>query len=96
MSDEFNLEAAIPQVMRVLATSSADNAQRDHEFAIEKAEMTAWDAFADVWLKSNSALRSEGRPDPVQAAADFADAMINRRRKYFGMEIPEVPSKPPG
>lgn len=92
MSDEFDLQAVIPQILRSIATSSADNAS--HELAVEKAEMAAWDAFADVWLKSNSDLADEWTS--VQAAADFADAMINRRRKYFGMEIPPVPSKPPG
>jgi hypothetical protein len=69
-------------VLRSLSTSKADDAQRDHDFALEKDELAAWDAFALAWIEQVG-----DKTDEAKAAADFADRMIDRRRKYFGMAV---------
>lgn len=91
--DVLDPEKLIPQVLRSLAASGTDTAQRSHVAAMEMAEMAAWDAFALAWISERSKnmnVEPALAPDREGSPADFADKMIDRRRKYFGIEVGSV------
>lgn len=97
--DPFDPTQLIPQVLRTVAASTADTNQRNHVAAMEAAEMAAWDAYALAWVRENeSGYDDDFKPEPISArAADFADKMIDRRRKYFeigpaGVAVASPPS----
>jgi hypothetical protein len=85
MSD-FEVPEAFKEVARLLHTQSDDAARRNAEIAAEAAETQAWDAYVLSWLHVPN--RGPGTDEEIaDAAAKFANRMIEHRRKAFGVEL---------
>jgi hypothetical protein len=77
---EVDLNEVAANVMRAMAAQNDDAFNRRVETDAERDELAAWDSFAHAWIANVS-------PPSAEAAADFADALLARRRKTFGVVV---------
>ena len=84
--EEGSVFEQIKMIGRMVGATTDTVNQQKHEQQLEVEEQRAWDGFAKLWRDGKVWRDGESIGDPQSAAndsADFADQMLERRRKTF-------------
>jgi hypothetical protein len=77
------MTAEVMDFMKSMAGIATDMQSQKDSADLVRDEMSAWDGYALAWIESHGNL-DEGDTDAI---ARFANAMIQQRRRAFGLDV---------